>query len=284
LDKWKDILLRNGIIENSLKSFEECHISRDPYTKPAANKLGLCFQDVRFSYITTDTERPVFDNFTLDINMKETTLIVGEIGSGKSTIISLLLKYQTPQGGEIFLEGVPYSSIPTTDLRKRMIYIPQSPILLNRSVYDNVVYGIMPPPPKEEVATLIRNMNLVRFLDNLPKGLDTSVGVHGNKLSGGQRQIVWILKAILMNPEIIIMDEPTAAVDDETKGIVHHLLEKVVQGKTVIMITHDPYLLKFANRIITLKDGEVVEDSARVAQHKQKKKQQSQGQRYRPYE
>ena len=276
MDKWKDILLRNGIIENSLKSFEECHISRDPYTKPAANKLGLRFQDVRFSYITTDTERPVFDNFTLDINTKETTLIVGEIGSGKSTIISLLLKYQTPQGGEIFLEGVPYSSIPTTDLRKRMIYIPQSPILLNRSVYDNVVYGITPPPPKEEVATLIRNMNLVRFLDNLPKGLDTSVGVHGNKLSGGQRQIVWILKAILMNPEIIIMDEPTAAVDDETKGIVHHLLEKVVQGKTVIMITHDPYLLKFANRIITLKDGEVVDDS--VQKHKQ-----SQGQRYRPY-
>jgi len=277
MDKWKDILLRNGIIENSLKSFEECHISRDPYTKPAANKLGLRFQDVRFSYITTDTERPVFDNFTLDINTKETTLIVGEIGSGKSTIISLLLKYQTPQGGEIFLEGVPYSSIPTTDLRKRIVYIPQSPILLNRSVYDNIVYGITPPPPKEEVATLIRNMNLVRFLDNLPKGLDTSVGVHGNKLSGGQRQIVWILKAILMNPEIIIMDEPTAAVDDETKGIVHHLLEKVVQGTTVIMITHDPYLLKFANRIITMKDGEVVEDSARPEGKKQQ-------QRYRPYQ
>ena len=280
LDKWKDILLRNGIIENSLKSFEECYIARDPYTKPAENKIGLRFQDVRFSYITTDTERPVFDNFTLDINTKETTLIVGEIGSGKSTIISLLLKYQTPQGGEIFLEGVPYSNIPTADLRKRMVYIPQSPILLNRSVYDNVVYGITPPPSKEEVATLIRNMNLKRFLDNLPKGVDTSVGVHGNKLSGGQRQIVWILKAILMNPEIIVMDEPTAAVDDETKGIVHHLLEKVVQGKTVIMITHDPYLLKFANRIITMKDGEVVEDSAHPAGKKQKQTQE----RYRPYQ
>jgi ATP-binding cassette subfamily B protein len=125
-------------------------------------------------------------------------------------------------------------------------------------------------------------MKLTRFLDNLPKGLDTSVGVHGNKLSGGQRQIVWILKAILMNPEIIIMDEPTAAVDDETKGIVHHLLEKVVQGKTVIMITHDPYLLKFANRIITMKDGEVVDDSVYDNKHKHEQKQ-SQGQRYRPY-
>jgi ATP-binding cassette subfamily B protein len=95
-------------------------------------------------------------------------------------------------------------------------------------------------------------------LNGLPKGLDTSVGVHGSKLSGGQRQITWVLKAILTNPEIIIMDEPTSAVDDETKGTIHFLLEKVMQGKTVIMITHDPYLLKFANRVITLKDGKLI--------------------------
>ena len=88
------------------------------------------------------------------------------------------------------------------------------------------------------------------------------MGVHGNSLSGGQRQIVWILKAILMNPEIIIMDEPTAAVDEETKKIIHYLLDKIVVNKTVIMITHDPYLLKFAKRIITMKNGQVVDDSA----------------------
>jgi ABC-type dipeptide/oligopeptide/nickel transport system ATPase component len=193
--------------------------------------------------------------------VKETTLIVGEIGSGKSTIISLLLKYQTPQRGEIFLQGIPYSSIPTEELRQRIIYIPQTPILLNRTVYDNIVYGIPANISKEKVEALIHDTKLSRFLSNLPKGLDTSVGVHGNHLSGGQRQIVWILKAILMNPEIIIMDEPTAAVDDETKSIIHYLLKNIVRGKTVIMITHDPYLLKFANRIITLKDGKVMDDT-----------------------
>lgn len=260
MDKWKDIILRNGIIENSLKSFEECHTKREPYTKPAADKTTIRFQDVGFSYIANDTQRPVFNDFTLDINTKETTLIVGEIGSGKSTIISLLLKYQTPQRGEIFLQGVPYSSIPTAELRQRIIYIPQTPILLNRTVYDNIVYGIPKNPSKEEVEALIRETNLSRFLDNLPKGLDTPVGIHGNNLSGGQRQIVWILKAILINPEIIIMDEPTSAVDDKTKSIIHYLLEKIVQGKTVIMITHDPYLLKFANRIVTLREGAVVDD------------------------
>jgi ABC-type bacteriocin/lantibiotic exporter with double-glycine peptidase domain len=104
-------------------------------------------------------------------------------------------------------------------------------------------------------------MELDRFLDNLPLGVDTNVGVNGNKLSGGQRQIIWVLKAFLINPEIVIMDEPTAAVDEKTKEIIHYLLEKIVNKKTVIMITHDPYLLKFAKRIITLENGIVVKDT-----------------------
>ena len=258
LDSWLHIILRKGIIENSLSVFEECKIKREPYLKPAASTAGIRFQDIDFSYISTDMHRPIFKDFNLDINLYEKTLIVGEIGSGKSTIISLLLKYQTPQKGEVFLKGVPYSEIPNSTVRKNICYIPQSPILLNRTVYDNIVYGITPAPSKEEVAKLITDMRLDRFLNGLPKGLDTSVGVHGSKLSGGQRQITWVLKAILTNPEIIIMDEPTSAVDDETKGTIHFLLEKVMQGKTVIMITHDPYLLKFANRVITLKDGKLI--------------------------
>lgn len=258
LDSWLHIILRKGIIENSLSIFEDCKVRREPYIKPAANSAGIRFQDLEFSYISTDMNRPIFKDFNLDINLYEKTLIVGEIGSGKSTIISLLLKYQTPQKGEVFLKGVPYSSIPNSTVRKNICYIPQSPILLNRTVYDNIVYGITPAPSKEEVAKLITDMRLDRFLNGLPKGLDTSVGVHGSKLSGGQRQITWVLKAILTNPEIIIMDEPTSAVDDETKGTIHFLLEKVMQGKTVIMITHDPYLLKFANRVITLKDGKLI--------------------------
>ena len=259
LDSWQYILMRKGVIDNSLSVFEECKVKREPYSKPAANQDGIRFQDIEFSYVSTDMNRPVFKNFDLDIKLYEKTLIVGEIGSGKSTIISLLLKYQTPQKGEIFLKGVPYSSIPNATVRTNICYIPQSPILLNRTVYENIVYGITRAPSKEEVAKLINEMRLHRFLNGLPKGLDTSVGVHGSKLSGGQRQITWVLKAILTNPEIIIMDEPTSAVDDETKGTIHFLLEKVMQGKTVIMITHDPYLLKFANRVIKMKDGKLVE-------------------------
>jgi ABC-type bacteriocin/lantibiotic exporter with double-glycine peptidase domain len=165
-----------------------------------------------------------------------------------------------PQQGEIFMNGSAYSTLNNADVRRRIGYIPQTPVLMNRSIYENIVYGLPEEPSKEVVETLMRDLGLGQFLDKLPQGLDTSVGVHGSKLSGGQRQITWVLKAILMNPEIIIMDEPTSAVDEETKGVLHYLLENVMEGKTVIMITHDKYLLKFADRVVTMKSGIIVSD------------------------
>ena len=132
------------------------------------------------------------------------------------------------------------------------MYVPQTPILLNRTVYENIIYGIHPAPSKEDVEAVMKEAGLVKFLEELPNGLDSSAGIHGGKLSGGQRQIVWLLKAILINPEIIIMDEPTASVDEKTKNIIHLLMQKIMKDKTVIMITHDSYLLKFADKKITL--------------------------------
>lgn len=258
---WQDVIMRSGIIENAIQTFEECKTERTPYSEPARTN-GLAFQDVDFSYVSTDMQRPVFTKFNLDIKMNQTTLIVGEIGSGKSTLISLLMKFQTPQKGEIFLKGVPFSTMDTKELRRRISFIPQSPILLNRTVYENIVYGL-DHKTKEDVLALMRTMKLDGFLTGLPKGLDTSVGIHGSKLSGGQRQIIWVLKTLLSNPEIIIMDEPTAAIDDTTKSIVQNLLSQTMKGKTVIMITHDPYLLKYANRVITMENGTVIKDTSR---------------------
>ena len=260
LNSWKDFIMRWGIIENSLKTFDSCDVVAQPYDGVARESTGIYFQDVNFTYVSADQQRPVFKNFNLHIRPKEVTLIMGEIGSGKSTILNLMLKYQVPQSGEIFLHGVPYSTLKNTEVRQRIGYIPQTPVLMNRSIYENIVYGLQEEPPKEEVEALMRELGLGQFLAKLPQGLDTSVGVHGSKLSGGQRQITWVLKAILMNPEIIIMDEPTSAVDEETKGVLHYLLENVMEGKTVIMITHDKYLLKFADRVVSMKSGVIVGD------------------------
>ena len=257
LGSWHDVIMRNGIIENALHTFDECKTARVPYSTAARSTVGISFQDVDFAYVSADMQRPVLKGFNLDIKMNETTLIVGEIGSGKSTLISLLMKFQNPQAGEIFIKGVPYSTMDTKELRKRISYIPQSPILLNRSIYENIVYGLNPEPSKEEVIALMNKMKMEDFLAGLPKGLDTSVGIHGSKLSGGQRQVVWVLKTLMSKPEIVIMDEPTSAIDDVTKSIVHNLLSKTIKGKTVIMITHDPFLVKYANRVITMENGTV---------------------------
>lgn len=263
LEDWKYILFRTGVIEHGLRLFEQCTIPRKPYTDHAKVTRGISIQSVDFAYVSADMQKPVFKDFNLSLKAGEKTVIIGGIGSGKSTLVSLLLKYQTPQAGEIFLDGVPYSTIDTTELRHRICYIPQSPILLNRSVYENIVYGLKPEPSKEEVTALMNKVKLQDFLAGLPNGLDTSVGLHGSKLSGGQRQIVWVLKSLLTKPELVVLDEPTASIDDTTKDIVHRLLTETMASKTVVMITHDPYLLGFADRIITMDKGTIVKDVKR---------------------
>lgn len=257
----KDLIMRWGVIKNSLQVFEKCEPQKLPSNEPARIGYGIHMQDVHYKYITKAAEKVIFSNFNLTLHFNEVTVILGEIGSGKSTLINLLLKYQIPQVGEIFINGFPYSRIDHRVLRNVIAYLPQSPILLNRSVYENIVYGLNPEEfDRNKVTVTMQELGLQGFLQKLPNGVDTQVGVHGSKLSGGQRQIVWIIKAVLLNPQIIIMDEPTASIDNATKGTVHYLLEKVMAGKTVIMITHDDYLLRFANRVITLNEGNVVRD------------------------
>lgn len=239
-----DQLLKWGIIQNSLAIFDTCDQKVIPYDKHAIVKTGILFQDVWFSY---ETGRTVFKNLTLHIHLGEITIIEGENGSGKSTLIQLLLKYHRPQCGEIFINGVPYSSMSHQEIRQHIAFVPQTSILLNRTIYENIVYGNLSPPSKEEVEDLMKEQQLEAFLGSLPKGLDSEVGMYGSYLSGGQRQIVWILKTMLMDPDILILDEPTAAIDQENKVIVLRLLDNMLKKKTkggnkrtAIMITHDP--------------------------------------------
>lgn len=259
----KDLVFRWGIIQNSMQIFEECTVVREPYNKPPRSTDGIVFQDLDFDYVLKDHTKPVFKNLNLKINLNECTLIMGEIGSGKSTLISLLLKFKVPTKGEIFLNGVPYEKISHTELRDIIFYLPQIPYLLNRTIFENIVYGHENQVTREQVVDIFHKLGLDTFLKNLPHGLDTSVGIHGSRLSGGQKQIVWIVKAVLVNPQVIIMDEPTASVDASTKDIIHYLLKNIMKDRTVLMITHDPYLLQFANRVINFKDGTIVNDQTK---------------------
>ena len=245
----KDQVFKWGAIQNSFKMFNNC-APEEPQLSNIPSDLpnGFVFQNITYSY---DTNKPTIQNLNLVIPDNKITLIVGEIGSGKTTLIKLLMKYQVPQEGSIYYNKRPYSSIPVDELRNIIGYVPQVPILFNRSIYENIIYNNT-YASKENVIDLMTRLDVIYMLAKFPDGLDTNVGVGGNKLSGGQRQIVWLLRVILQNPDVVIFDEPTSALDDDTKEIVHKMITSIIKNKTIIMITHDTYLYDFADNIIKL--------------------------------
>ena len=221
--------------------------------KPPSDGIGL--YNVSFSY--DDSINHVLKNVTLYFRPGERVVLIGDIGSGKSTILKLLMQFYIPNEGDLFIDGGWYSTKGTYDIRRRIGYIPQNPILFNRSIYDNLKYGSDNISNKEVDALLIRLGVIDEFM-NLENGLDTLIGKNGSKLSGGQKQLVWCIRILLSDPDIILMDEFTSAMDIKTKDLIAGILENMMVGKTIIMVTHDPYLLKFATRQVKMKDGQVV--------------------------
>jgi ABC-type multidrug transport system fused ATPase/permease subunit len=185
--------------------------------------------------------------------------IVGDIGSGKSTIMKLLLKYYEPQQGFVYLHGRPYYQITNKELRQKIGYVPQVPILFNRSVLENIKYGTN--VSRETVMDFLVKHDLLKEFSNLEYGIDTKIGKNGSILSGGQRQLVWCIRVFLSNPEVLILDEPTASVDVKTKDLLISILEKLMQDRVVIMITHDEYLMSKASRVVEVKAGKIIADN-----------------------
>lgn len=256
------IVLRWNALQESLKIFKTCkqaaphngaHAHAHAHApSPHPRDIpphGFYLHNVGFVY---PNGRQVFRNFNLHIEAGKKTLIVGSIGSGKSTLFNLIMKYQLPTYGTLYFEGTPYTHIPETDVRKKIGYVPQLPMLFNRSIYDNIAYGNA--TSRAQVMAMFRELGMQGFLDTLPAGLDTSCGKSGSFLSGGQRQIVIIMRVLLQNPRVVLLDEPTSAVDDATKKLVLALLQKVMDGRTVIMITHDPTLMNLADTTVNMNE------------------------------
>jgi len=157
------------------------------------------------------------------------------------------MRYQQPNSGTIYLQGIPIQNMDVTDLRRRIGFIPQNPVLFNRTLYDNIVYGSS-HVSKEYVLDLIKNLGLEHIFDM--SRLDDKVGKHGSKLSGGQRQVVWILRILIQNPEVILMDEPTASIDNQTKEFIYDLFKVVMQNRTVIIVSHDLKMSALCDKVI----------------------------------
>jgi ABC-type multidrug transport system fused ATPase/permease subunit len=205
-------------------------------------------------------------NVNIKIEKNENIAIIGQIGSGKSTLVKLLLKFFEPSQGEILINNINLKHISRDELYDHVFYIPQKPKLLNRTLYENIFYGI-PFEKKdksmnvEKIKTIMKNMKLEEnIIDIFVEKMDQSLGNDGIKLSGGQRQMVWIIRAMLRDPAIIIFDEPTSALDKKNKDNIINVIKEIGREKTILIISHDD--IDPSIRKIVMKQGEVVKQSS----------------------
>lgn len=205
--------------------------------------------NINFKYNSSNTN--IIQNLSIDVKKGERIALVGDIGTGKSTILKIILGLVKPTKGNIYLNGKNYNAIEQMDIFKNFGYMTQNPVLFNRSILDNILFG-NEGATREDVIKLLEKFGLNVVFNRLEKGIDTLVGKNGSKLSGGQRQVVWFLRIYLHNPDILLMDEPTASLSKESKEQLWKLIKEGFSDKTIIMASHDDYLIKLATRKVNI--------------------------------
>ena len=217
-------------------------------------KGELRFEHVGFAYDAT----PTLQDINITIPAGKTTAFVGSTGSGKSTLVKLLLRFYTAQQGRILLDGQPIDGLNLQDLRRAVGYVSQDTFLTDGTVAENIAYGA-PGASDAQIAEASRAAECTEFIDKLPLGFATRIGERGQKLSGGQRQRLALARAILKNPPVLILDEATSAVDNETEAAIQRSLDVVSRNRTTIVIAHRLSTVRQANYIHLLEAGRIVE-------------------------
>ncbi|KZV40214.1 hypothetical protein F511_27600 [Dorcoceras hygrometricum] len=247
----------------AFKMFET--INRKP-TIDAYDTKGTVLEDVRgdielrdvhFSYPARPNES-IFAGFSLFIPGGTTAALVGQSGSGKSTVISLIERFYDPQAGEVRIDRVNLKEFQLKWIRSKIGLVSQEPALFTASIKDNIAYG-KDGATTEEIRAAAELANASKFIDKLPQGLDTMVGEHGTQLSGGQKQRVAIARAILKDPRILLLDEATSALDQESERIVQEALDRVMVNRTTIIVAHRLSTVRNAHMIAVIHKGRVIE-------------------------
>lgn len=230
---------------------------------------NIRFENVSFSY---GTRTDVFDGFNLTIKNGEVTAIIGESGSGKTTIAALLQKLYPVNGGAIFIGDANIKYFSNESLRQRVGIVPQNLDLFAGSVIENIAVGEF-NPDLPRVLEICRQLGMIDFIEKLPNGLNTYVGEHGATLSGGQRQRLAIARALYRNPEIIVMDEATSSLDPLAEQYVQQTIRQLKsEGKTIIIIAHRLGTVLLADNIVVLENGKVIEQGTHAELYSQKGK------------
>lgn len=218
-------------------------------------KGAIAFEGVDFAYAERGN---LLDGVSIDVPAGRTVAVVGATGSGKSTLVKLLLRFYAPARGRIVLDGTDIASLDVGDLRRAIGLVSQDVFLFHGTVRENIAYG-NPRASEADIVAAARIAEAHGFISELPQGYDTIVGERGQKLSGGQRQRISIARAVLKDPPVLVLDEATSAVDNETEAAIQKSLARIVQGRTTLVIAHRLSTIRNAHRIYVLDAGRVVE-------------------------
>ena len=221
----------------------------------------IVFEDVSFGYTQG---RPVLDHVSLRIAAGERVAVVGPSGAGKSTLLSLLLRLYEPSSGRILIDGVDIRRYKRESLRRAIGIVPQDNMLFAVSVRENIAYG-SPQASMDEIEAAARNARAHEFIIDLAQGYETEIGERGGKLSGGQRQRLCLARALVKQPALLVMDEPTSAIDAVSARLIVETVARVHRGRTLIVISHEYADMAAYDRILVLQDGRLVESGAHEA-------------------
>lgn len=242
--------------------YEEEELELSANIEPCSIDGNIQYQDVEFAY-PTRKDIVTLKRLNLDIKAGSKVALVGGSGAGKSTIIQLLMGFYDIDAGSILIDGKPNTSYDLRSLRQQIGMVPQEVILFGGTIRENILYG-NPKATEKELVSAAKKANTWEFITSFPEGLDTVVGERGVKLSGGQKQRVAIARAILKDPSILILDEATSSLDSESEKLVQDALDKLMEGRTSIIIAHRLSTVRDVDEILVLEDGHIVEQGTHL--------------------
>jgi subfamily B ATP-binding cassette protein MsbA len=243
--------------------FETLDTRPDIEDKPNAVPLPDIRGEVRFDHLSFDygDGKRVIDGIDLHVNPGEIVAIVGHSGAGKSTLMNLLMRFYDPIEGRVLIDGCDLRDVRLESLRRQVSMVAQENVLFSVSILENVKYGNRDATDEEAIAAC-QAADLHDFIDELPDGYETMIGEEGIKLSGGQKQRLALARALVTDPQILILDDVTSALDGETEARVQDALRRVQEGRTTFIIAHRLSSVVDADRIVVMEEGKIVDEGS----------------------